>query len=225
MKLEDFNQIDPKNMGSLPLPMKAIILAFLLVIVVGTGFWFLWQPAYQELQDAQKKEAELRETFMTKKKEAVNLDAYKAHMQEIERVFGVLLRQLPNKAQMDALLTDINQAGLNRGLEFDLFKPGQDRPAEFYAQMPISIRVVGTYHQIGGFATDISKLSRIVAFGDFSIAPAGKEGKEGKDARLAMDVTTNTFRYLDPSEAANMKKADKGGKKKKGKAESKKANG
>ena len=142
MKLEDFNQIDPKNMGSLPLPMKAIILAFLLVVVVGAGFWFLWQPAYQELQDAQKKESDLRETFMTKKKEAVNLDAYKAHMKEIERVFGVLLRQLPNKAQMDALLTDINQAGLNRGLEFDLFKPGQDRPAEFYAQMPISIRVV-----------------------------------------------------------------------------------
>ncbi|MBU3736385.1 MAG: pilus assembly protein PilO, partial [Methylobacterium sp.] len=113
MKLEDFNQIDPKNMGSLPLPMKAIILALLLVVVVGAGFWFLWQPAYQELQEIQKKEAELRETFMAKKKQAVNLDAYKAQMQGIERVFGALLRQLPNKAQMDALLTDINQAGLN----------------------------------------------------------------------------------------------------------------
>ncbi|MBU3736585.1 MAG: pilus assembly protein PilO, partial [Methylobacterium sp.] len=99
------------------------------------------------------------------------------------------------------------------------FKPGQDRPADFYAEMPISIRVVGTYHEIGGFATDISKLSRIVAFGDFSIAPAAKEGK---DARLAMDATTKTFRFLDPSEAASKKKADKGGKKK-GKAPAKKA--
>ena len=219
MKLEDFNRIDPKNMGSLPVPMKAVILAFILIMVVGVGFWFLWQPAYEELQKAQKKEAELRDTFMTKKKEAINLEAYKGQMKEIERTFGTLLRQLPNKAQMDALLMDINQAGLNRGLEFELFKPGQDRPAEFYAEMPISIRVVGSYHQMGGFATDISKLSRIVAFGDFTIAPAAKDPK---DTRLAMDATTKTFRYLDPSEAASKKKAEKGGKKK-GKAAAKKA--
>lgn len=220
MKLEDFNRIDPKNMGSLPLPMKAIILAFILIVVVGVGFWFLWQPSYEELQKAERKEVELRDTFMAKKKEAINLPAYKLQMQEIERTFGALLKQLPNKAQMDALLTDINQAGLNRGLDFELFKPGQDRPADFYAEMPISIRVVGDYHEIGGFATDISKLSRIVAFGDFSIGPVGKDPN---DARLAMDATTKTFRYLDPAEVASKKKADKGAKNKKGKSAGKKA--
>lgn len=211
MKLEDFNKIDPKNMGSLPLPVKAVVLSILLVLIVGVGFWFLWQPALEELTTAKNKEAELRDVFMSKKKEAVNLPAYKQQMEDIERTFGALLRQLPNKAQMDALLTDINQAGLGRGLEFELFKPGQEVPAEFYAEMPISIRVVGGYHAMGNFAADISKLSRIVAFGDFTIASASKDGK---DSRLAMEAVTKTFRYLDPSEIASKKKAEKKGVKK-----------
>lgn len=208
MKLEDFNRIDPKNMGSLPIPVKAVILGIVLGMILVAGFWFFWDPALEDLKKAQQKEAELREIFLAKKKEAVNLPAYKQQMRDIERTFGALLRQLPNKAQMDALLTDINQAGLERGLEFELFKPGQEKPAEFYAVMPISIRVTGSYHDFGAFATDISKLSRIVTFGDLTI---GSAGKDAKDDRLAMEAVTMTYRYLDPAEIASKKKTEKKG--------------
>lgn len=207
MRLEDFNRIDPKNMGSLPPPVKAVLLAIILVLLVGAGYWFLWQPALEELDQAKSKEAQLREVFLTKKKEAVNLQAYKQQMVDIERTFGALLRQLPNKSQMDGLLTDINQAGLERGLEFELFKPGQERAAEFYAEMPISIKVTGDYYDLGAFAVGISKLSRIVTLNDLKIVPiAGKDGKEGQ---LAVEAVAKTFRYLDASEIAPKKKEKK----------------
>jgi len=211
MKLEDFSRIDPKNMGGLPLPVKAVVLAVMLMLLVGLGFWFVWQPALEELKMAQEKEVKLRETFTTKKKEAINLPAYKQQMAEIERTFGALLRQLPNKAEMDALLIDINQAGLNRGMEFELFKPGKERPAEFYAEVPVTIRVTGTYFELGGFATDLSNLSRIVALGDFTIVPLAKD--KGASGRLTIDAVTKTFRYLDPSEIAPKKGKGKGAKK------------
>jgi len=126
-------------------------------------------------------------------------------MIDIEKTFGALLKQLPDKSQMDGLLTDINQAGLGRGLEFELFKPGQETVADFYAEMPIQIRIKGNYHDIGAFATDVSKLSRIVTLNDLAIVPAGKDAK---DSTLAMDATAKTYRYLDSSELAS-KKAEK----------------
>lgn len=206
MKLEDFNQIDFKNAGSLPLPVKAVLLSVLLLILVAGGYWFLWSPALEELDQAKAKEAELKEIFLTKKREAINLDAYKQQMVDIEKTFGALLRQLPDKSQMDGLLTDINQAGLERGLEFELFKPGAETLADFYAEMPITIKVTGSYHDLGAFATDISKLSRIVTLNDLAIAPAGKDGN---DSKLVIDAIAKTYRYLDASEVASKKNADK----------------
>jgi type IV pilus assembly protein PilO len=206
MKLEDFNQIDFKNAGSLPLPVKAVLLGVLLILIVGAGYWFLWKPALEELDVSRQKEQELRQVFLDKKRQAINLDAYKEQMIEIEKTFGALLRQLPDKSQIDALLTDINQAGLERGLDFELFKPGQEIVGDFYAELPISIKVTGTYHDLGGFATDISKLSRIVTLNDLSISPANKESK---GTRLSISAVAKTYRYLDPNEVSAKKSADK----------------
>ncbi len=203
MKLQDLNNIDFKNAGNLSFPVQAVMLAVIALLLVGAGYWFLWSPSLDELEQAKLKEVELRNVFLAKKKQAINLDAYKQQMIDIERTFGALLKQLPDKSQMDGLLTDINQAGLERGLEFELFRPGQESIAEFYAEMPIAIRVVGKYHDLGDFATDISKLSRIVTLNNVSISVIGKDGK---DSRLAMDAIAKTYRYLDASETSGKKK-------------------
>lgn len=206
MKLEDFNQIDFNNAGSLPLPVKAVLLGVLLFLLVGAGYWFMWSPALEELESVKQKEVGLRQVFLDKKRQAINLDAYKQQMVDIEKTFGALLRQLPDKSKMDGLLTDINQAGLERGLDFELFKPGKESIKDFYAEMPITIKVTGTYHDLGAFATDISKLSRIVTLNDLTISATGKDDKENK---LVMDAVAKTYRYLDSNEAASKKKAVK----------------
>jgi type IV pilus assembly protein PilO len=215
MKLEDFNSIDFKNMGGLPLPVQAVILGFLAILILAAGYWFLWASSLEELNTEKAKEVELRDVFVNKKRLATNLDAYKQQMVEIERTFGALLRQLPDKSQMDALLTDINQVGLERGLEFELFKPGQEKQADFYAELPISIKVTGSYHDMGAFATDVSKLSRIVTLNDLIIAPMVKDvkDKDNKGLRLMMEATAKTYRYLDASEISGKKKSDKKDKK------------
>ncbi len=202
MKLEDFNNIDFKNAGSLPIPVKLVLLGFLSLVLIGLGYWFLWSPEIDELEQAKAKEQELRQTFLAKKAQAVKIEAYKQQMIDIEKTFGALLKQLPDKSQMDGLLTDINQAGLGRGLEFELFKPGQEIAADFYAEMPIQIRIIGNYHDIGAFATDISKLSRIVTLNDLSIAPISIAGKESV---LTLEAVAKTYRYLDTSEIASKK--------------------
>ncbi len=206
MKLEDFNDIDFKNAGSLPMPVKLVLLGVLAIVLIGIGYWFLWNPQIDELNQAKAKEQELRQTFLTKKAQAIKVDAYKQQMIDIEKTFGALLKQLPDKSQMDGLLTDINQAGLGRGLEFDLFKPGQETVADFYAEMPIQIKIKGNYHDIGAFATDISKLSRIVTLNDLNIAPLNKDVK---DSVLTLEATAKTYRYLDSSEIAAKKAAEK----------------
>ena len=205
MKLDDFNNIDFKNAGSLPMPVKLVLLSILAIILIGLGYWFLWSPEIDELNQAKAKEQELRQTFLAKKAQAVKVEAYKQQMIDIEKTFGALLKQLPDKSQMDGLLTDINQAGLGRGLEFDLFKPGQETIADFYAEMPIQIKIKGNYHDIGAFATDISKLSRIVTLNDLSIAPINKDSK---DSQLALEAVAKTYRYLDSSEVAAKKAAE-----------------
>jgi type IV pilus assembly protein PilO len=211
MKLDDFNNIDFNNAGSLPAAVKAVLLAFIFLVILALGYYFLWTDAFTSLDTAKAKEEELRKTFLDKQAQAINLAGYKQQMVEIEKTFGALLKQLPDKSQMDGLLTDINQAGLGRGLEFELFKPGQETQAEFYAEMPISIKVLGTYHDLGAFATDISKLSRIVTLNDISVT-TGKDGKEAKsnnaDVTLVMEATARTYRYLDADEIAVKKKND-----------------
>lgn len=208
MKLEDFNNIDINNAGSLPAAVKAVLLAAIFFVILALGYYFLWTDAFTSLDTAKAKEQELRQVFLDKQAQAVNLAGYKQQMVEIEKTFGALLKQLPDKSQMDGLLTDINQAGLNRGLEFELFKPGQETQAEFYAEMPISIKVLGTYHDLGAFATDISKLSRIVTLNDISVTTGGKDAKAA-DAVLVMEATARTYRYLDANEIASKKSASK----------------
>lgn len=213
MNLEDFNNIDLKNAGNLPLPVKAVLLGGLALLILAAAYWFLWSPALDELDQARAKEAQLRQVFLSKKAEAINLEAYKQQMVEIEKTFGNLLKQLPDRSQMDGLLTDINQAGLERGLEFELFKPGQETLADFYAEMPISIKVNGQYHDLGEFASDVSKLSRIVTLNNLALSIP----KDNKDNRLIMEAVAKTYRYLDPNEIASRnaeKKAAKQGAKK-----------
>ena len=214
MKLDDFNNIDFNNAGSLPVPVKAVLLALIFFVILVLGYYFLWTEATASLDIAKAKELELRQVFLTKKAQAINLKAYKKQMVEIEKTFGAMLRQLPDKSQMDGLLTDINQAGLSRGLEFELFKPGQETQAEFYAEMPISIKVLGTYHDLGAFATDISKLSRIVTLNNIAITTTSKDANKdaktvGTDATLVMEAIAKTYRYLDEDEIAEKRKAEK----------------
>jgi len=182
MKLEDFNNIDLKSVGTLPLSVKAVLLGFLAAVIVAAGYWFMWSPAIEELDQSVAKEKELRDVFVVKKSQAVKIEAYRQQMVEIEKTFGALLKQLPDKSEMDGLLTDINQAGLGRGLEFELFKPGQETVADFYAEMPIQIKVLGSYHDLGAFATDVSKLPRIVTLNNIVIQPISRDAKESPTA-------------------------------------------
>lgn len=212
MKLEDFSNIDFKNTGNLPLPVKAVLLLILFVVLIGLGYWFLWKPASETLEKARATEAELRTVFLDKKRQSINLELYKQQMVEIENTFGALLKQLPDKSQMDGLLSDINKVGLARGLEFELFKPGREVIGDFYAEMPIQIKVVGSYHDLGGFATDVSKLSRIVTLNDVVItnASSSRKGKQSAavgESDLMMEAVAKTYRYLDPSEIASKKEA------------------
>lgn len=218
MKLDDFNNIDINNAGSLPAPVKAVLLSVIFIVLVGLGYYFVLTPEMEALETEKAKEQELRKVFFEKKSQAINLEAYKSQMVEIEKTFGALLKQLPDKSQIDGLLTDINQAGLSRGLEFELFKPGNESQAEFYAEMPIVIKVVGTYHDLGAFATDISKLSRIVTLGEVSVTSQNKNTKPGaSDGVLVMDAVAKTYRYLDIEEIAAKRKAEKAAKDKAGK--------
>lgn len=213
MTLDDLNHIDLKQAGNLPNAVKAVLLATLFLLIVFLGYYLLWSSAWDSLDEAKAKEQQLRSVYTNKKSIAINLARYQQQMADIEISFGAMLKQLPDRSQMDGLLTDINQAGLGRGLEFELFKPGQETQAEFYAQMPISIKVQGTYHELGAFATDISKLSRIVTLNDLVITnpnkAAGKDAKaKSGDVILTMEAVAKTYRYLDADELAAKKKAE-----------------
>lgn len=206
--LDDLRRLDFRKVGNWPAPVKLGALAILLVLVIGGSWWFDWQHQIEAIDVATKKEADLRNAFLEKKKVAIDLDAYRKQLAEIEKSFGTLLRQLPSKSEMEALLTDINQAGLGRGLQFELFKPNaQEVVHDFYAELPIAIKVTGSYHDLGAFASDVAKLSRIVLLGDLTLNPS-------KDGVLAMDATARTYRYLDEKElqqrrAAQQKAAKK----------------
>lgn len=217
MNLDDFNNIDIKNAGNLPMPVKAVLLAVLFLLLLAAGYYFLLSPELETLDQEKAKEQQLKDVFLQKKSQAINLEAYRAQMVEIEKTFGALLRQLPDKSQIDGLLTDINQAGLSRGLEFELFKPGNETQAEFYAEMPIAIKVQGTYHDLGAFASDISKLSRIVTISDVSVQPKSKDAKTvNTDTILMMEAVAKTYRYLDAEEISAKQKAEKAAKSKAG---------
>lgn len=202
MTLDDLNNLNIKDIANWPILPKALAMLVVFVGILFAGYWFEWSAQLAELDVAQQKESTLREAFLNKKKQAINLDTYKQQLKDIEQSFGALLKQLPNKSEMDALLTDINQAGLGRGLQFDLFKPApNETQSEFYAELPITIRLNGSYHDLGAFASDVSQLSRIVTLNDISIT-AGKDN-------LVMEAVAKTFRYLDEEEIAAQKKKAK----------------
>jgi len=210
MTLNDLKRLDPKKIGSWPILPKLGVLFITLALIVLASYWFDWQHQIEGINQEKVKEEGLRKTFLTKKSEAINLPAYQKQLEDIEKQFGALLKQLPGKSEMDALLTDINQAGLGRGLQFELFKPAaQETRRDFYAELPISIKVTGSYHDIGAFASDIGKLSRIVTLENIALASSGKGGG------LALDALAKTFRYLDDDELAQQRRAaasKKGGK-------------
>jgi type IV pilus assembly protein PilO len=171
---------------------------FLLILVL--GWWFVWSDQLADLENKENEERTLKEQFIEKKRQAVNLDLYTQQLADIDRSFGALLKQLPNKSEIEALLIEVNQAGLGRGLQFELFRPSQEQIKDFYAELPIVVKVNGSYHDFGAFAADIGKLPRIVTLNNLSIAPL----KDG--GNLTMDATIKTFRYLDDEEIAKQKK-------------------
>ena len=208
MNLDDFRRLNPSEIGTWPVLPKLITLFALLIGVVFSGYWFDWRNQVQELDGARTKEQQLRTTFLGKQKRAVNLDAYREQLATIEQEFGEMLKQLPNKSEMEALLTDINQAGLGRGLQFILFKPApKESKSEFYAELPISIKLTGTYHDMGAFASDVSQLPRIVTLSNISLK------KDKKSGGLEMAATARTYRYLDEDEVAARRKAARASKK------------
>ena len=203
MTLNELRSLDPKNIGGWPvLPKLGVLLVALLLLIIAS-YLLDWQGQLEAIDAARQKEVTLRATFLEKKKQAIDVEAYRKQLADIEKSFGTLLKQLPSKSEMEALLTDINQAGLGRGLQFELFKPAaNENVSEFYAELPITIKVTGSYHDMGAFASDISKLSRIVLLNDVALA-------QGKDGGLTMDAVAKTYRYLDEEEIAKQKKTTK----------------
>jgi len=201
----DFRFMNPNDPGAWPLIPKITVLLGLLLVILLAGWWFLWSDQLIELETKQREEETLKQQYLEKKRQAVNLDLYIQQLAEIDRSFGALLKQLPNKSEIEALLIEVNQAGLGRGLQFELFRPGQEQIKDFYAELPITVKINGSYHDFGAFAADIAKLPRIVTLNNISIAPAG--------GGLSLDATTKTFRYLDEEEIARQKKPAQGAKK------------
>lgn len=207
---EEFRTLDPRDPGAWPLVPRIVILAGIFLGLLLVAGWFGWQGQLEEFETKQREEEKLKEEWLNKKKQAVNLEEYRNQLAEMERSFGALLKQLPNAAEMESLLVDINQAGLGRGLQFELFKPGSEAVRDFYAELPITVNVTGSYHDFGSFAGDIAKLPRIVTLNDINIA-ASKSGDN-----LMLTSTAKTFRYLGEEEIAARKRqeqAAKGGKK------------
>lgn len=198
--VSQFRDLDPKDPSLWPaLPRYLTLLAVVLLVVA--GLWFAWLSSSQdELQAEQGKEVKLRDDYKVKLVKAVNLDTLKKQREQVLQYVTQLEKQLPSKAEMDALLSDINQAGIGRSLQFELFRPGSVSVKEYYAELPIALRVTGKYHDIGAFASDIANLSRIVTLNNLSIQP------RADGAFLTMDATAKTFRYLDANEVTAQRK-------------------
>jgi type IV pilus assembly protein PilO len=201
---DEFKRTNWKDPGTWHAAPKLVVLLLILVAIPVAGFFVDTQGQIDELERMQGEEAKLKQQYLDKKKQAVNLDLHRQQLREIDTQFGALLRQLPNRSQMDALLVDINQAGLGRGLQFELFRPAPSEiTREFYAERPITLKMTGTYHDMGAFASDVGQLPRIVTLNDVSIS-----ANSGKDTQfLTMDVTARTFRYLDDDEVAAQRRS------------------
>lgn len=205
MNLSDLNNIDLKDVANAPLAARVLVLAILFVSLLAGGWYLFWADSLKQLNVSRQEEQSLRDAYAAKKTQAYHYVAYRQRLADVEQSLASLLRQLPNRSEMDALLTDINQAGVGHGLDFELFRPGSESMAEFYATLPVSIKVTGRYHDIASFVSDLAKLPRIVTLHDIALMPA-------KDGALNMDARIQTYRYLDENELAASKK-QQGGKK------------
>jgi type IV pilus assembly protein PilO len=203
--LDEIKRTNWKDPGTWHAAPKILVLLAILVGIPVAGFFGGNQGQIEELEQGQQREAKLKEDYVGKKRQAINLDLHRQQLREIDTQFGALLKQLPNKSQMDALLVDINQAGLGRGLQFELFKPAaSEMRRDFYAELPITVKVTGNYHDMGAFASDVGQLSRIVTLNDVAIVAGG-------DGNLTMDAVARTFRYLDDDEVAEQRRSAKKG--------------
>jgi len=205
MNVSDLNNLDLKDIANAPLAARALVLAVLFVSLLAGGWYLFWADSLKQLDVSRQEEQSLRDGYAARKTQAYHYAAYKQRLADVEQSLASLLRQLPNRSEMDALLTDINQAGVGHGLDFELFRPGTESMAEFYATLPVSIKVTGRYHDIASFVSDLAKLPRIVTLHDISLIPA-------KEGALNMDARIQTYRYLDENELAASKK-QQGGKK------------
>lgn len=192
----ELRQLDINKIGDWPTAFKTVALVILFVAIVIGGYFYIWSDQLQELENAKTQEETLKTTYLAKKQSVINLPELRQQLKDIEQSLGTLLRQLPDKSEMEGLLVDINQAGLGRGLQFELFKPAESEKINaFYAELPIAVKVIGGYHDIGAFASDVAKLPRIVTLNDITIVP-------GNDGKLVLDAIAKTFRYLDEDEIA-----------------------
>lgn len=198
MDLQQINELDFSNVGEWPGLVKGILVLLLFALLVGAWYYFDTRDQLRRLETAEAREQELRNTFEIKQKKAVNLDDYKQQLAEMRESFGAMLRQLPDKTEVAALLVDVSQTGLAAGLEFELFRPAGEIPKDFYAELPINIRVAGHYHEFGNFISGLAALPRIVTLHNISIVPRGKGRKnEDQDTELLLAATAKTYRYLE----------------------------
>jgi len=195
MDFAELKSVNLTNIGTAPLWVKVFLIGLVCIAILFAGYWFHHKNQLEDLNKVQAKEFELRKTFESKAEKAANLELYKVQLEEMRRVFGALLRQLPSKTEIPALIVDISQTGLASGLEIELFKPNPESRKEFYAEKPISLRMKGDYHQFGAFASEIAALPRIVTLHNISLAPSDNESKD-----MTMMATAKTYRYLDEDE-------------------------
>lgn len=222
----NLNELDFSNITNWPTAARVFVIALIALAVLGLGYWFDIKDQQLRLEKAEKQESELKSAFEAKARKAANLEAYEQQLEEMRQSFGAMLRQLPNKTEVADLLVDISQTGLASGLEFDLFKPQAEMPRDFYAELPISIKVRGSYHEFGAFVSGVAALPRIVTLHDIAILPPETTGKgaTASTGDLVMELTAKTYRYLDENEqsAASAATAEADSKKgKKGKAKPK----
>lgn len=199
LDLNRLNELDFSNIHAWPLPARSFVIILVAAAVIFLGYWFDIKDQQAQLQKVEREEQELKSQFESKAAKAANLEAYKQQLEEMRQSFGTMLRQLPNKTEVAELLVDVSQTGLASGLEFELFKPESEIPKDFYAELPISIRVRGSYHEFGNFVSGVAALPRIVTIHDIGITP----GKDGQDSQgeLVMELTAKTYRYLDEDES------------------------
>jgi len=192
MELSSLSELDFNESGEWPLPIKIVAIILLAVLLWGGGYYFILKDKQVELEGLEQTEIQLKKEFETKQEKAWNLAAYKEQLAEMRVTFSSMLKQLPRKNEVADLLIDISRTGLINGLEFELFKPDAERPIDFYAELPINMKVTGTYHQFAGFVSDVAALPRIVILHNLSMVPLAKDGD-----KMSMDITAKTYRYLD----------------------------